>query len=52
MTNATFHFDFSDLKLSVSQIEDVMGYKEGEDREIVTELIEEILKESREIMQY
>jgi cobalamin-dependent methionine synthase I len=45
MNNKEFHFDFNDLKISVSQIEDVIGYKEGEDRELVTELIEEILKE-------
>jgi len=49
MVNKTFKFDFKDLKLSVSQIEDAIGYKEGEDREIVTDLIAEILKESQEI---
>lgn len=49
MVNKTFQYDFNDLKLSVSQIENVIGYKEGEDREIVTDLIEEILKESQEI---
>jgi hypothetical protein len=48
MTKSTFQFDFKDLKLSVPQIENVIGYKEGEDREIVTDLIEEILKESHE----
>ena len=49
MVNKTFQYDFNDLKLSVSQIENVIGYKEGEDHEIVTDLIEEILKESQEI---
>jgi len=49
MINKTFQYDFNDLNLSVSQIENVIGYKEGEDREIVTDLIEEILKESQEI---
>ncbi|MBE3085623.1 MAG: hypothetical protein IMZ64_05330 [Bacteroidetes bacterium] len=49
MVNKTFQYDFNDLKLSVSQIENVIGYKEGEDRELVTDLIEEILKESQEI---
>jgi hypothetical protein len=49
MVNKTFLYDFNDLKLSVSQIECVIGFKEGEDREIVTDLIEEILKESEEI---
>ncbi|TAL76785.1 MAG: methionine synthase [Bacteroidetes bacterium] len=49
MQNKTFTFDFKDLNLTVSQIESVMGYKEGEDREIVSDLIDEVLKESREI---
>jgi hypothetical protein len=49
VTKSTFQFDFIDLKLSVSRIEDVIGYKEGEDRELVTDLIEEILEESKEI---
>ena len=49
MVNKIFQYDFNDLNLSVSQIENVIGYKEGEDREIVTDLIEEILKESQEI---
>ncbi|MCX6255717.1 MAG: methionine synthase [Bacteroidia bacterium] len=49
MINKTFQFDFKDLKLRVSQIENVIGYKEGENRELVTGNIEEILKESQEI---
>ena len=49
MINATFQFNFKDLKISASQVENVLGYKEGEDREIVTDLIEEILKEAGEI---
>jgi cobalamin-dependent methionine synthase I len=49
MMSKTFQFAFSDLKLSVSQIESVIGYKEGEDSELVTDVIEEILKESKEI---
>lgn len=49
MVNKIFQYDFNDLNLSVSQIENVVGYKEGEDRELVTDLIEEILKESQEI---
>jgi hypothetical protein len=49
MTNSTFQYDFKDLKISVSQVGDILGYKEGEDRELVTELIEEIFKESAEI---
>jgi hypothetical protein len=47
METTTFRFDFKDLNLKVSHIEDVMGYKEGEDRTIVTELIDEILKEAQ-----
>ncbi|MEI6050551.1 MAG: vitamin B12 dependent-methionine synthase activation domain-containing protein [Bacteroidota bacterium] len=49
MVNRTFQFAFNDLKLTVPQIESVMGYKEGEERELVTDLIEEILRESQEI---
>jgi hypothetical protein len=45
MTNTTFNFDFKDLNLNISQIEDILGYKEGEDRELVTGIIKEILKE-------
>jgi hypothetical protein len=49
MTNATFQFDFKDLKLTVSQIENVLGYREGEEQEFVNDLIAEIIKESEEI---
>lgn len=49
MANSTFQFDFKDLNLTVSQIENVIGYKEGEDRELVTDLIKEILRESADI---
>jgi len=49
MGTSTYQFDFKDLNLNVSQIETVLGYKEGEDRVIVTGLIEELLKESQEI---
>lgn len=48
MTNSTFQFAFKELNINVSQIEDVLGYKEGEDRELVTDLIKEILIESEE----
>lgn len=47
MTTTTFQIDFDDLRLTVSQVEEVMGYKEGDDRSIVSDLIDEILKESR-----
>lgn len=49
MRNSTFKFDFKDLQLTVSRIEDVIGYNEGEEREFVTGLIEEILLESQKI---
>jgi hypothetical protein len=49
MNHKTFNFDFKDLKLISSQIEAVLGYKEGEDRELVTGLIDELLTESKEI---
>jgi len=49
MKRKTFQFEFKKLKMSASQIEDVMGYKEGEDRELVTDLVEEVLKEAEEI---
>ena len=37
------------LKSGASQIQDFMGYNEGENNEPVTELTEEILRESQEI---
>jgi hypothetical protein len=49
MINKTFDFRFKELNLSASMIETVLGYKEGEDRELVTSLIEELLIESHEI---
>lgn len=49
MENSTFQFGFNDLKLTASQIENVIGYKEGEDRELVTDLIKEILRESADV---
>ena len=49
MKGATFRFGFRDLNLSVPEIENFMGYKEGEDSGLVTGLIEEVLKEAEEI---
>ena len=49
MTESTYQFDFKDLKIRASLIETVLGYKEGEDRGLVTDLIEEILTECHEI---
>jgi hypothetical protein len=46
MQTSAFHFSFSDLKLNVTQIEQVMGYKDGESHETIAELIGKLLKES------
>ena len=48
MTHSTFQFEFKDLKINALQIESILGYKEGEDREIVSALIEEIISESQD----
>jgi len=45
MIHKTFHYDFRDLKLSVAQVERVMGYKHGESQEPVSDLIAETLNE-------
>jgi hypothetical protein len=44
MINSAFQINFSDLKLDVPQIEQVMGYKEGESHETVSELTGKLLK--------
>jgi hypothetical protein len=49
MQNKIFQFDFNDLKLSVSQIENIIGFNEGDDREFVKNMIGEVLTESAEI---
>ena len=49
MRDSTFEFDFKDLQLTVSQIENVIGFNEGEEREFVTGLIEETLNESEKV---
>jgi hypothetical protein len=46
MQTATFQFNFSDLNLNVAQIEQVMGYKDGESQETISELIRKLLKET------
>jgi len=43
MQTATFQLSFSDLKLTVPQIERFMGYKEGESHETVSELTGKLL---------
>ena len=49
MTGSTYQFDFKDLNISSAMIESVLGYQEGEDRTLVTNLIEDILSECHEI---
>ncbi len=49
MNNQIFQFDFNDLKLDVSQIENIIGFNEGDDREFVRGLIEELLIESQNV---
>jgi hypothetical protein len=45
MTHLTFQFDFKDLDVDLKQIESILGYGEGDDREIVNSLIEEFINE-------
>jgi hypothetical protein len=49
MENKTYKFGFSDLHLKRSEIETVLGYKDGDDREIVSDLIDELLLEAQKI---
>jgi hypothetical protein len=49
MKAGTFQFEFRDLNLSVSQVESAMGYKEGEDSDLVTGLIGEVFDDVSEI---
>jgi hypothetical protein len=46
MKRKTFQFDFKDLKIESSMIEEVLGYNEDDDRGFVISLIDEILTES------
>jgi hypothetical protein len=46
MSKSTFQFDFSDLNLNIAQIEKVMGYKDGESQEIISDLVGRVLKEA------
>jgi len=49
MNKLKLTIDFDQLKVTVQGIEAVMGYREGEDRSLVTPLVREILDEAREI---
>lgn len=44
MTDAVFRFAFSDLNLDVRQIEMLMGYREGESHEAISDLISDALQ--------
>jgi hypothetical protein len=45
MTHSAFQFEFRDLDIDLTQIEKVLGYGEGDDREIVNAVVDEILGE-------
>jgi hypothetical protein len=45
MTYSTFQYKYEDLDIDLTKIEKVLGYGEGEDRMIVNEIIDGILKE-------
>jgi len=49
MTAKIFQFDFSDLKITVDQIERVMGYPEGESQETVYDIVSRVLKQTEAI---
>jgi cobalamin-dependent methionine synthase I len=46
MTRSAFNINFSDLKINIAQIEMVMGYKDGESQETISELTMKILREA------
>ena len=52
MTYSTFQYKYEDLDIDLTKIEKVLGYGEGEDRMIVNEIIEGILKEPAVIQQH
>jgi hypothetical protein len=49
MKSTQFKFALPELNLNVSQIESIMGFKQGESQEIISDLISEVLKESEAI---
>ena len=46
MTDARFQYSFKDLGIKISDIESLLGYAEGGDRELVQNLIEEAMNEA------
>ena len=49
MKSAQFQFALPELNLNFSQIESVMGYKQGESQKHISDLISEVLKETEAI---
>ncbi|HUX94805.1 MAG TPA: vitamin B12 dependent-methionine synthase activation domain-containing protein [Bacteroidales bacterium] len=49
MTDKRFQFAFNDLGINISEIEKLLGYDEGADREMVKALIEETLNDASAI---
>lgn len=49
MHKVNLSIDIQQLNLAVERLEAVMGYREGEDRSLVTPLIKDILTEARDI---
>lgn len=49
MTYARFQFDFSELGITVSRIESLLGYDENGDRELIQNMIDEALMEAGEL---
>jgi cobalamin-dependent methionine synthase I len=49
MTRSAFQISFSDLKINIAQIEKVMGYKDGESQETISELTMKVLEEAESI---
>ncbi|MDX9810974.1 MAG: vitamin B12 dependent-methionine synthase activation domain-containing protein [Bacteroidales bacterium] len=49
MCKLNLSIDIQQLKITVEGLEAVMGYREGEDRSLVTPLITDVLTEAREI---
>jgi hypothetical protein len=48
LNQSTFQYDFRDLNLTVSQIERVLGYQQGESEETIRNLIADILKDAEQ----
>lgn len=49
MKKYTYRFFFSDINIEISHIERVIGYEQGENQKLVTELIREVLKDAEKI---